>query len=138
MFSKRGLLVLNGLLWSIAGYNVLRKGISALAEDYRWWIVLLAGVIGAGFLMMFRNVVRKYTLRIQTLDGEHFPFYRFMSTKGYLLIGLMILLGIGMRLIPNMPITFFASFYSGLGSGLTYGAIQFLINSIRFSEHIKH
>lgn len=26
MVSKRGLLILSGLLWSIAGFNVLRKG----------------------------------------------------------------------------------------------------------------
>lgn len=129
MVSKRGLLILSGLLWSIAGFNVLRKGISALVQDHRWWILLLAILIGVGFLMMFRGVVRKYTLRIRTLDGERFPFYRFMSVKGYLLIGLMMTLGITMGLIPGMPAAFFASFYTGLGTGLSYGAIRFFINA---------
>lgn len=129
MVSKRGLLILSGLLWSIAGFNVLRKGLSTLVLDHRWWIVLLAILIGVGFLLMFRDVVRKYTLRIRTLEGEQFPFYRFMSLKGYLLIGFMMTLGITMGLIPGMPTSFFASFYTGLGTGLSYGALRFFIES---------
>lgn len=131
MVSKRGLLIMSGLLWSIAGFNVLRKGLTALSADHRWWVAILAIVIMSGFVMMFRGVVRKYPNRIQTLDGERFPFYRFMSVKGYLLIGFMMGLGITLGLIPGMPITFFASFYTGLGTGLTYGAIRFFINSIK-------
>lgn len=130
MVSKRGLLIMSGLLWSIAGFNVLRKGLAALATDHRWWVVLLAGCIGIGFVMMFTGVVRKYTQRILALDGERFPIYRFMSAKGYMLIGLMMTLGITMGLIPGMPVTAFAFFYTGLGTGLTYGAIRFFLNSI--------
>lgn len=129
MISKRGLLILSCLLWSIAGFNVLRKGLSALMEDHRWWILLLAPLIGAGFLMMFRGVVRKYTLRIHTLEGERFPFYRFMSLRGYLLVGFMMTLGITMGLIPGMPTAFFASFYTGLGTALSYGALRFFSNA---------
>lgn len=131
MVSKRTLLILSGMLWSIAGFNVLRKGLSALGEDHRWWIVLLAVVIGTGFLMMFRGIVRKYSERICTLEGERHPAYRFMSAKGYMVIGLMMSMGIGMGLIPGMPTAFFASFYTGLGTGLSYGAIRFFINSIK-------
>lgn len=127
MLSKRGLLILSGLFWGIAGFNVLRKGIGALAADHRWWVVLLAVLIGTGFLLMFRGVVRKYSTRILELEGERFPFYRFMSVKGYLLIGLMMSLGIAAGLIPGMPTAFFASFYTGLGTGLSYGAIRFLL-----------
>lgn len=128
MVSKRILLIMSGLLWSIAGCNVLRKGLVALAEDHRGWVIWLALLIGIGFMMMFRGVVRKYSTRIRTLDGERFPFYRFMSVKGYLLIGFMMSLGIAVSLIPGMPVAFFASFYSGLGAALCYGAIRFFIN----------
>lgn len=128
---------MSGLLWSIAGVNVLRKGISALLQDHRWWIVLLAIGIGASFLTMFRSVVNKYTLRIQAMDGERFPFYRFMSAKGYLLIGFMMTLGISVSLIPGMPPAFFASFYTGLGTGLSYGALRFFIHSINPTMHVN-
>lgn len=131
MFTKRGLVILSGLLWSVAGFNVFRKGLAALILDHRWWCVLLAFSIGVGFLMMFKGVVRKYTLRIAELEGERFPFYRFMSVKGYVLIGVMMTLGITMGLIPGMPTSFFASFYTGLGTALSYGAIRFIYNSFR-------
>lgn len=137
MLGRRGLLILSGLLWSVAGVNVLRKGITALVEvlsqSWSWYaaiVVLLAIAIGTGFLLMFRGVVRKYTRRIQELDGERWPFYRFMSVKGYLLIGLMMTLGISASMIPGMPEAFFASFYTGLGTGLAYGAIRFFMNSV--------
>lgn len=125
MVSKRGLLIMSGLLWSIAGFNVLRKGLLSLAQDHRWWILLLAIAIGAAFLLMFRGVVRKYSQRIFSLPGERHAAYLFMSRKGYLLIGVMMGLGIAMSHVPGMPLAFFASFYTGLGTGLTYGAIRF-------------
>lgn len=131
MLGKRGLLLLSGLLWSIAGFNVLRKGLAALAEDHRWWIVLLALLIGSGFVLMFTGVVRRYTLRIRTLEGERFPFYRFMSLRGYLLIAFMMTLGISLGLLPGMPTAFFASFYTGLGTALSYGAIRFILSAFR-------
>lgn len=137
MLSRRGLLILSGILWSVAGFNVLRKGLMALVEDHRWWIVLLAIAIGASFLLMFRGVVRKYTHRIHSLQGKRWPFYRFMSVKGYLLIGLMMTLGITMGMIPGMPLAFFASFYTGLGTALSYGAIRFFINAIRTNQQMN-
>lgn len=129
MVSKRGLLIMSGLLWSIAGFNVLRKGVLSLAQDHRWWVLLLAVGIGAGFLIMFDGVVKKYSRRIFSLPGERHAAYLFMSRKGYLLIGLMMMLGISMSHIPGMPPAFFASFYTGLGTGLTYGAIRFFVHS---------
>lgn len=129
MLRKRSLVILNGLLWSIAGINVLYKGINALVNDYRWWIELLAIAIGAAFIVMFRGVVNRYTWRIRMLEGNRHPFYQFMSIKGYLLIGFMMTLGITVGHIPGMPNAFFASFYTGLGAALCYGAINFFINS---------
>lgn len=137
MLGRRGLLVLSGLLWSVAGFNVLRKGFAALVEDHRWWIVLLAIAIGSGFLMMFRGVVRKYSKRIETLQGDRWPFWRFMSLKGYLLIGLMMTLGITAGLIPGMPQAFFGSFYVGLGTGLSYGALRFFYNGAIINKPTK-
>lgn len=127
--NKRGLITLSGLLWAIAGFNILRKGIPAMIDDHRILIILGALLVGTGFLFMFNKVSRKYTDRIIGLEGEHFPFYRFMSLKGYLLIGFMMTLGITAAHIPGMPQAFFAFFYTGLGTGLSYGAIRFFISA---------
>ena len=125
---------MSGTLWSIAGFNILRKGIPALLSDHRWFIVILAIVITTGFTLMFRKVSTSYTNRIVNLEGERFPFYRFMSLKGYLVIGFMMSLGIFLTKIPGMPQSFFAWFYTGLGIGLSYGAVNFFINCFKHRD----
>lgn len=126
--TKRHLILMNALLWSFAAYKILGKGLPCLWEDRRWWIILICLVIAAGFIMMFNRVSGKYTRRIHELEGERFPFYMFMSPKGYVLIAFMMTLGISMSHIPGMPDAFFAAFYPALGSGLVFGAIKYLIN----------
>lgn len=125
---------MSGALWSIAGFNILRKGIPALLSDHRWFIVILAILVTTGFTLMFRKVSASYTNRIVNLEGERFPFYRFMSLKGYLVIGFMMSLGIFLTKIPGMPQSFFAWFYPGLGTGLSYGAVNFFINCIKHRD----
>lgn len=129
--NKRGLLIINALLWAIASSKILQRGIPALIVTHPVWVLILAALILVGFLIMFAKVSTKYTLRIKNLEGDKFPFYRFMSLKGYLLIGFMMSLGIAAGMIPGMPIEFFACFYPGLGSGLAFGAICFAIASSR-------
>lgn len=128
--TKRHLLLLSALLWSFAAYKILSKGLPCLLEDHRWWIILICLVLAAGFILMFNRVSNKYSLRIHNLEGERFPFYKFMSPKGYVLIAFMMTLGISLGHIPGMPKAFFAAFYPALGSGLTFGAIKYLYKAI--------
>lgn len=125
--TKRGLILLNAALWGFAGYKILSKGLPALYTNHNARVVILCIVIAAGFLAMFKKVSGKYISRIQNLEGTHFPFYKFMSVKGYILIAFMMSLGIIASRIPGMPEAFFAAFYPGLGSGLLYGSIRYLI-----------
>lgn len=128
--TKRGLIITNGLLWAVAAFNILKKGLPALWQDHRWWVVAIALVIAAGFWIMFRRVSTKYADRVMALEGERFPIYKFMSPKGYLVIGLMMSMGIGFSLIPGVPLAFFASFYPGLGLGLLSGAVRFFVRAM--------
>lgn len=131
MVTKRYLLLTSALLWAFASYKILNKGIPSILADHRIWIVILAVIIAAMFIAMFQRVSQKYTLRIKDMEGVKFPIYRFMSLKGYLLIGFMMSLGIILGRIPGVPKAFFAFFYPGLGFGLLSGSIRFLINSFR-------
>ncbi len=128
---KRWLIATNGSLWAVAACNILRKGIPALAADHRLPVVIIAVAIAAGFFFMFKRVSAKYTSRIWALEGEKFPIYRFMSAKGYMLIGIMMSMGIGFSMIPGMPQAFFAAFYPGLGLGLMSGAVRFFISALQ-------
>ena len=128
---KYGLLTVNAVLWLFASYKILKKGLSALCEDHRVWIIILALVIGTGFFMMFRSISRKYAARVLNLEGERHPIYRFMSLKGYLNIGFMMSLGMGISFIPGVPAWLFAFFYPALGFGLLSGSVRFFIAAIR-------
>lgn len=129
--TKRHLILMNALLWSFAAYKILGKGLPCLWEDGRWWIILICLVIAAGFIMMFNRVSDKYIRRIHELEGERFPLYMFMSPKGYVLIAFMMTLGISLGHIPGIPPAFFAAFYPALGSGLAFGAVKYLYQTIR-------
>lgn len=114
------------MLWSFASYKILGRGLPALVNDHRLWVVALCVVVAAGFLAMFNKVSGKYIGRIRALEGEKFHLYQFMSAKGYCVIAFMMTLGIVLGRIPGAPDALFATLYPGLGSGLALGALKFL------------
>jgi len=125
------LLAVNGLLWTAIGMKILITGLShylrvgtpkALIR-----MIPLSFLVFAGFYMMFTGVVRKYSDRIMSMTEEKAGIWRTFSLKGYLIIGFMISLGIGLKHIPGIPSNFFAWFYCGLGPGLLSAGIRFLI-----------
>lgn len=129
--TKRSLILFNALLWAFAAYKILGKGLPALWDKHSTWIIVLCVIIAAGFLTMFARVSAKYTRRILDMEGERFPIYKFMSPKAYLVIGIMMTMGIVLGRIPAIPQEFFAFFYPGLGSGLAFGSVRYLIAALR-------
>lgn len=124
---------MNALLWAFAAYKILGKGLPALYACHGWMVILPALVIAVGFIFMFHRVSGKYTMRILGMEGDRFPPYKFMSAKGYILIAVMMSMGIALGKIPAVPEEFFASFYPGLGSGLAYGALRYIVAAIRLA-----
>lgn len=129
--SKRSLILVNAVLWAFAAYKILGKGLPALYANHGIIVILPCLVIAAGFVMMFNKVSAKYVKRILQLEGERFPIWQFMSPKGYILITFMMTLGITLGRIPAIPEAFFAAFYPGLGSGLAFGAVKYIMAAIR-------
>ena len=125
------LLAVNGLLWTAIGTKILITGLSHYLQVDRlqdlWWMIPLSILVFAGFYMMFTGVVRKYSARILSMTEEKAGIWRTFSLKGYLIIGFMISLGIGLKHIPGIPSNFFAWFYCGLGPGLLSAGIRFLL-----------
>ena len=125
----RHLLLVNGLLWLAVGTRILLVGIGSYLhlETVRWWYLLLSAAVFAGFFRMFTGVVRKYAGRITSLPEPRTSVLKTFSPKGYLIIAFMISLGILLRRIPQVPDSFIAWFYCGLGSGLISAGIRFVI-----------
>ena len=114
------LLLVNGLLWTGIGIRIALIGINYYCrlESAPWWYYLLSAIIFAGFYAMFTGVVGKYAARIMSMTAPRTSIFHTFSVKGYLIIAFMITLGITLKRIPQVPDSFIAWFYCGLGPGL--------------------
>ena len=82
------------------------------------------------FFIIFRRVVRKYSERIASLP-DRVMVWQIFPPKGWALLVFMMGLGITLKYIPAVPMSFTASFYSGLGPMLILAALRFVAAMIR-------
>ena len=125
----RHLILVNGLLWGAIGIKILLTGIQyyRMLPQVHWWYFLASALVFAAFWFMFTGVVRKYTERILSLPEPKTSIFKTFSVKGYLVIAFMITLGVTLRRIPQVPDSFIAWFYCGLGPGLFSAGIRFIL-----------
>ena len=123
------LLLVNGLLWTAIGTKIALIGVDYYGrlESVPWWYYLLSAVVFGLFWFMFTGVVRKYAERIMAMPEPRTSILKTFSVKGYLIIAFMITLGITLKQIPQVPDSFIAWFYCGLGPGLLSAGIRFII-----------
>ena len=123
------LLLVNGLLWTAIGTRIALIGVDyyQLLESIPWWYFLLSVIVFAGFWFMFTGVVRKYSERIMSMTEPRTSIFCTFSVKGYIIIAFMITLGITLKRIPQVPDSFIAWFYCGLGPGLLSAGIRFIV-----------
>lgn len=127
---KRTLLLIAGIVWLIAGFNVARLGIlSYLAIEQQWFWYVLSVVIFTLFGLMFFRMSQKHTKRIMGYE-ERQPFWRFFDLKAYIIMAVMMGGGIGLRAAGVFPNWFVAFFYTGLGCALALAGVLFIKNYI--------
>lgn len=135
---KRTLLLIAGIVWLIAGFNVARLGIlSYLGIEQQWYWYVLSAVIFTLFGMMFFKMSRKHTKRITGYDGERQPFWRFFDLKAYIIMAVMMGGGIGLRAAGVFPGWFVAFFYTGLGCALALAGVLFIRNYFKTRSNNK-
>ena len=125
--------VLAAVIWGIPGVNIAVKGISTymlIKPDDLWWLMLITLIVAAFFFFIFRHVIRKYSERIASLP-DRVMIWQIFPPKGWILLVFMMGLGITLKYIPAVPMSFTASFYSGLGPMLILAALRFVAAMIR-------
>ncbi len=131
---KRSLLLIAGIVWMIAGFNVARLGIlSYRLIEPRWYHFLLSVLVFAAFGTMFYKMSMKHTKRIRGYEAYR-PFWNFFDLKAYIIMAFMMGGGIGLRAAGVFPDVFVAFFYTGLGLALALAGVLFLTNFIRFHK----
>ena len=134
---KRTLLLIAGIVWLIAGFNVARLGVlSYLAIESPWYLYLLSIVVFVLFGTMFLKMSQKHTKRILQYE-DYRPFWNFFDLKAYMIMACMMGGGIGFRAAGIFPDIFVAFFYSGLGCALALAGAVFFRNYICYIKLLK-
>ena len=125
--------VIAAAIWGIPGINIAVKGFRTymlMNPDDLWWLMLITLAVSIFFFIIFRRVVRKYSERIASLP-DSVMIWQIFPPKGWILLVFMMGLGITLKYIPAVPMSFTASFYSGLGPMLILAALRFVAAMIR-------
>lgn len=135
--SKRHLLVLAGLLWAFAGFQIIKIGIASLTLQHLPMICIVgsASIIFVIFLrFIFLKLVKKHTIRIHAFKEKKKPFYCFFDKPSYLIMICMMCGGILIRKFKLLPFEFIAFFYIGLGSALLLSGLLYLYQWVIFES----
>ncbi|MDD6808093.1 MAG: hypothetical protein PUD72_06595 [Oscillospiraceae bacterium] len=136
--TKRTLLLIAGIVWMIAGFNVSRLGIiSYMAIEFKWYLPILTIFIFIAFGAMFYKMTKKHTKRIKSYEEPKRPFWNFFDLKGYLIMAFMMGGGIGLRNAHVFPDIFISFFYTGLGLALFLAGVIFICNFITYNKSIR-
>ena len=131
---KRTLLLIAGIVWLIAGFNVARLGVlSYKLIDRTWYLYLLSLLVFLLFGAMFFKMSQKHTRRILGYE-DYRPFWHFFDIKAYLIMACMMGGGIGFRAAGIFPDIFVAFFYSGLGCALALAGVLFVRNYLCYDQ----
>lgn len=129
--NKKTLLLIAGIVWGIAGFNVLRLGVLAYCDYLSFINMLISLLVFAVFqYFIFSPLVRKHTKRILDYNEIRQLFLKFFDLKSFCIMAVMIGGGIYLRSSGLAPDRFIAVFYTGLGTSLFLAGILFLKNYI--------
>lgn len=123
---RNTLLLLACLVWSAAGFNILRIGVLAYPAYVTALNLVLSGLVFAVFQkFIFGKLVVKHTARIKAYETEKQFFLKFFDVKAFAIMACMMSGGIWLRVSGVAPEQFIAVFYSGLGASLLLAGILF-------------
>lgn len=129
MVKRNTLLLLACLVWSAAGFNILRIGLMSYPAHRSVLNFLLSAVVFAVFqVFIFGKLVKKHTARISGYKEERHFFLKFFDKKAFAIMAVMMSGGIGLRASGLAPEQFIAVFYTGLGASLLLAGLLFGCN----------
>ena len=123
---RNTLLLLACLVWSAAGFNILRIGLVSYPAYLSVLNLLLSVLVFVLFQrFVFGKLVKKHTARIHSYQEERHFFLKFFDGKAFAIMAVMMSGGIALRVSGIAPERFVAVFYSGLGASLLLAGVLF-------------
>lgn len=122
---KNTLLLIACLVWSAAGFNILKIGLLAYQNYLQPLNYALSLIVFAIFqFLIFGKLVKKHTQRILAYKEKQF-FLKFFDVKSFIIMAFMMTGGIALRATNVAPEQFIAVFYTGLGAALFLAGLLF-------------
>lgn len=124
------LLVIASAVWVLAGINILRLGVIAIAETELVALLLAIGIAVTFLLfhMMFTKLVGKQSNRIRAYGNNPTCAFAFFDAKGYVMMAIMMGGGIALREFGIIPEWIIAFMYTGIGAALALAGIGFAVH----------
>lgn len=128
--NRQVLLITAGIVWIIAGANILRIGITTWPNNTHYWLFKSCEttvVFLLFFILIFRGLYYKHTQRIEQKKKEKNCPFAFFDAKGWIVMTFMISVGSTVRTFHLLPDSFISVFYTGLALALIVTGILFLV-----------
>ena len=127
--NRQVLLITAGIVWIVAGANILRIGIVTWLNDSQYWLFKVgeATVVFLLFLSLSSESSTTNTLAglSKRKNEKNCPF-SFFDAKGWIVMCFMIAMGITIRTLHLLPDTFISVFYTGLSLALMFTGTLFI------------
>lgn len=123
------LLLIAGIVWIIAGVNVVKIGLTDFILNWNGqvWYVLGSLLVFTIFMrFIFYPLVKKHNIRILKMEEKRVPFYQFFDVKSYIIMICMITGGIIVRSAHILPSITIGVLYCGIGFSLMGAGVLFL------------
>lgn len=134
---KENLLILAGIVWFIAGFNIMRIGLEAYTNYITVQNISFSVIIFLIFwFLIFYKLTIKHTKRITKYSEELQFFLKFFDIKSFCIMAFMMTLGITIRLFHLVPNRFIAIFYTGLGFALLSAGLLFEYHYYKYKKAV--
>lgn len=145
------LLLVAGIIWFVAGVNIMNIGLAAYLMETGWlfWVLLIGtlAIFTVFHIFVFSKMVGKHAERIRGYEEDRTHVLKFFDKKGYIMMAIMMGGGIALRASGLVPDWFIAFFYTGLGLALAVAGVSFVLRyfksakagcPVRPSTYLKH
>ena len=116
------LLLVAGIVWLIAGANIVNIGLSAFLDETGWLFWVLIGgtllIFVLFHIFVFTKMVGKHASRIRGYEEDKTHLFKFFDKKGYIMMAIMMGGGI----------------YTGLGAALAVAGVSFILRYFKSSK----
>jgi hypothetical protein len=133
--SKRYLLLVAALVWTLAGSILLFRGVFTNHVHEPHWSLKIGFCVIGGMLFyraMFDRISSTHVNRIKGMVVERPIIFSFFNLKSYLMMFSMILLGVTLRLSGWVAPAYLAMVYVTMGIPLLMSSVRFYYTFFRF------